>query len=71
MQAREGIVEAEVSMGLLDVQSQLGLLDKGPLAPRSLAEAALQVGSKTHSCPQEPSTQQPCQSDSAHPYLSW
>ncbi len=43
MQARESIKEAEVIMGLLDVQSQLGLSHQGPLAPQSLAEAALQV----------------------------
>jgi len=43
VQAKKGIQEAEASIGLLDVQSQLGLADRGPLPPRTLAEAALQV----------------------------
>ena len=43
MQAREGIEEADASICLLNVQSQLGLADKGAMPARTLAEAALQV----------------------------
>lgn len=43
LQAREGIAAADISMGLLHVQSQMGISDRGPLSARALAEAALQV----------------------------
>ena len=43
LQAREGIAAADISMGLLHAQSQMGLFDRGPLSARALAEAALQV----------------------------
>ena len=42
-QAREGIEDADASIRLLAVQSQLGLADKGPLPAQTLAAAALQV----------------------------
>ena len=48
VQARDGIEEADASMCLLNVQSQLGLANKGPMPARTLAEAALQVA---FSCP--------------------
>lgn len=43
VQAKQGIAEADASIGLLHVQSELGLSDRGPLPPRPLVEAALQV----------------------------
>ena len=47
LQAREGIEEADASICLLNVQSQLGLAKKGPMPAQTLAEAALQVASSS------------------------
>ena len=68
-QAKEGIEEADASMGLLSVQSQLGLADRGPLPARALAEAALQVTCSPHSC--SPHSQLKLQACLTHLLASW
>ena len=50
LQAREGIAAADISMGLLHAQSQMGLSSQGPLSARALAEAALQVNCAIPPC---------------------
>lgn len=50
-QVKHNIDEADASICLLNVQSQLGLADRGPLPARTLAEAALQVTSLAAACP--------------------
>ena len=50
LQARESIAAADISMGLLHAQSQMGLSSQGPLSARALAGAALQVNCALFPC---------------------